>query len=64
MIETEVDQSSSVYCNDCGALIAVNEVDGKKVPCFMCGSTRRNYWDTTIRYVTMNRRKNGDNDKR
>lgn len=52
MLETEADQSSSIYCKDCDALIAVNEFDGKRLPCPMCGSTRRNFKDEIIIYKT------------
>lgn len=64
MSEIEVDQSSSIYCNDCNILIAVNEINGKRVPCPVCGSTKRNFKDEIIVYHTVKGGIiNGDEDK-
>ena len=64
MSETGAGQSSSIHCNDCGSVVAAHEFDGKRVPCFKCGSTRRNFKETVIVYKSGRGGVNGDNDKR
>ena len=64
MSETEADQSSSIYCKDCGSVISVHESDGERVPCFRCGSTRRNFKETVTVYKKVTGGVNGNNNER
>ncbi|KKL53455.1 hypothetical protein LCGC14_2275290 [marine sediment metagenome] len=53
MLEIEADQSSSIHCNDCGAVILVHESGGKRVPCPMCGSIKRFIDQIITRQLTL-----------
>ena len=50
MQETTV---SKVICKGCLREIVNHEVNGERVPCQICGSTRRDFRDTVICHMAM-----------